>query len=87
MALHQLLINKVDYSISIHLIGNTVTPDCYNTRDSIMYWFITHEDGFPRKEDIHEDYASIIPQHIYPSNYKDYDITFQPSLNRMIIIE
>ena len=58
------------------LTANTGTPDCANTRDSIMYWFIDRADGIAIKEDIHRCYKNTYPSRtIELSDYThcDYD--------------
>lgn len=35
-----------------YLTANTVNAQCYNIRNSMMYYFINRDNGFPLKEDI-----------------------------------
>jgi hypothetical protein len=77
------LIQLVAYCACDFLHTNPGTPDCYNVRDSMCFWFVARDDGFAIKEDIHPDYANLQHWEISESGQKYFDIDFQPSMRNI----
>ena len=38
-----------------YTVGNTGNPQCFNIRDSSMYYFVDREDGLPTSQDLDGD--------------------------------
>jgi hypothetical protein len=65
------LMQLIAYGASdVYLTGITGNPQCYNIRNSMIHYFINHDDGLPVKEDLDIDNSRIFehyPEYIKPS--------------------